>query len=86
MARILDLNVYINFVVFTLKHLLQEIRVNNLDWNDTLPSELGSKWFKLIQEVPLLLELFNVLSTYVNTNIIGFSDTLKTGMCNTLES
>jgi hypothetical protein len=56
-ARIYDVNGYISPVVFTFKHLLQQIWMEQLDWDDSLPMELQIKWTKLTQEIPLLADL-----------------------------
>lgn len=83
-ARIYDVNGYISPVVFTLKHLMQQLWLEKLDWDDTLSSELQVRWNKIISEIPLLIDLKiprYILGNYSHLQLVGFTDASKIGMC-----
>lgn len=83
-ARIYDVNGYRSPVVLYLKHLLQELWLAKLEWDDPLPERLLKKWLNSLDQLPLLSRLMiprSVLSTYTNLQLIGFSDASATGTC-----
>lgn len=87
-AKIYDPLGFISPLIIKMKKYLQECWKLGIDWDDSVPIELGSSWESLLKQLPIISNLS--IPRFVRSDclpvyqVVGFADASETAYCATV--